>query len=304
MKYKIEGDINFYDSLIKSLDDESDDDEIMCKISGMPLNDKNVTLECNHKFNYDALYKEICKQKFDFKTYEVHLLSKKEQLKMRDLKIDYFIKCPYCRSAQFNILPYYEELGLEKIYGVNTLDKKNCMKKQYTNINNLYGSDDYTIHYYGQSFKKGICCESDNNFVCKSKYVAFIANTDLSYCSFHYKGGLKKYKLKEKQKKIEEKNKQKEDILKARQKLFEEKNLQRAEKGLLPLKNLPRIKPVIENIISPGLPIVQYIPEETEENKTIIGCKMILKTGINKGKSCGCKKLYKDDLCKRHSSIK
>lgn len=299
MKYKIEGDINFYDSLKKSLDEDTDDDELICKINGMPLDDKKVTLECNHKFNYHALYKEICKQKFDFKTYDTHLLSKKEQLKMRDLKIDYFIKCPYCRRAQFNILPYYEELGLEKIYGVNTLEEKYCMKKQYSNNN--YGSDILTMYYYGKAFKKGVCCESDNNFVCNSKYVATILNTPLTYCTYHYKNGLKKYKLKEKQKKIEEKIKHKEEILKARQKLFEEKNLQRAEKGLPPLKTLPKIKPVIENIISPGQPIGQYIPEEVEQNK-IIGCKKILKTGLNKGKICGCKKIFKDDFCKRHSS--
>jgi hypothetical protein len=300
MKYKLEGDISFYDTLLKSLDEDTDDDELMCKISGIPLEEKAVTLECNHKFNYEPLYKEICRQKFDFKTYDIYLLSKKEQLKMRELKVDYFIKCPYCRSVQFNILPYYEELGLDKIYGINTLDETFGMKKQYINTNILYGSDDYTIYYYGKPFKKGICCENENNFVCKSKYVACIPNTELSYCTFHYRSGLKKYKLKQKQQKKEEKNKLKEDNLKARQKLFEEKNLQRAEKGLPPLKSLPRLKPVVENIVTPGLPIGQYVPED--EQNEVKGCKQILKTGPNKGKICGCKKIYKDDVCKRHSS--
>ena len=296
MKYKIEGDINFYDTLLQSLDEDSDDEELMCKISGSPLNKYTVTLECNHKFNYDALYKEICRQKFDFKTYDIYLLSKKEQLKMRDLKVDYFIKCPYCRSAQFNILPYYEELGLEKIYGVNVLERK------YSNYNyKISVSDDYEVTYYGITFKKGNCCESENNFVCKSKYVAFIPNTELSYCTFHYKSALKKYKLQEKQKKLEEKKKQKEDILVARQKLLEEKNVQRAEKGLPPLKTLPRIKPVIENVISQGQPIGQYVPDTEDVKQIETGCKMILKTGPNKGKICGCKKIYKDELCKRHS---
>lgn len=300
MKYKIEGDINFYDTLLKSLDDDSDDDETMCKISGTPLNKYMVTLECNHKFNYDALYKEICRQKFDFKTYDIYLLSKKEQLKMRELKVDYFIKCPYCRSAQFNILPYHEELGLEKIYGINSLEGSSV---KYISSGKYieYGSDDYYITYYGIKFKKGNCCESENNFVCKSKFVAFIPNTELSYCTFHYKSGMKKYKLQEKQKKLEEKKKQKEDILNARQKLLEEKNSQRAEKGLPPLKTLPRIKPVIENVISQGQPIGQYVPDAEDINQIETGCKMILKTGPNKGKSCGCKKIYKDDLCKRHS---
>lgn len=296
MVYKIEGNINFYESLINSLDEDSDDDELLCKISGYPLENNVVTLECNHKFNYKPLYKEICKQKFEFKTYDVHLLSKKEQIKMHDLRIDFFIKCPYCRCAQFNILPYYEELDLQQIYGVNSLDKK---YSKYT----LGDSDKLIseINYYGITFKKGICCETENNFTCEGvKFVACLPNTELSYCTFHYKNGLKKYKLQQKQKKIDDKKKQKEEIMNARVKLLEEKNLQRAEKGLVPLKALPRIKTVIENIISPGLPIGQYSPDEPE-NKIITGCKMILKTGPNKGNSCGCKKIYKDDLCKRHT---
>lgn len=297
MVYKIEGDINFYESLINSLDEDSDDDELLCKISGYPLENNVVTLECNHKFNYKPLYKEICKQKFDFKTYDFHLLSKKEQIKMMDLKIDFFIKCPYCRSAQFNILPYYEELDLQQIYGVNSLDKKYSKYK--------IGDSDKQIseiNYYGITFKKGICCETENNFTCKGvKFVACLPNTELSYCTFHYKSGLKKYKLQQKQKKIDEKKKQKEEILNARVKLLEEKNLQRVEKGLAPLKSLPRIKPVIENIISPGLPIGQYSPDAEDVKQIKTGCKMILKTGPNKGTSCGCKKIYKDDLCKRHT---
>ena len=66
--YKIEGDINFYDSLYNSLDYDSDKEDNskkqICEISGQELKDRFVTLECNHTFNYDALYTEICKQKF------------------------------------------------------------------------------------------------------------------------------------------------------------------------------------------------------------------------------------------------
>jgi hypothetical protein len=292
MKYIVEGDINFYETLIKSLDNESDDEELLCKISGFPLEENVVTLECNHKFNYYALYNEINKQKYEFKTYETFSLPSKDQLKMRELKVDYFIKCPYCRNVQFTILPYYEEMGLKKLYGINSLD--------YTH-KNVYGTNDYEVHYYGIKFKKGICCENENNFICKSKYVAFIPNTELSYCTFHYRNCLKKYKLKEKQQKLDEKKKQKDESLVARQKLFEEKNLVRAEKGLPPLKTLPRIKPVLKNIIEPGQPIGQYIPED--EQNTIVGCKMILKTGPNKGKPCGCKKIKENNLCKRHYTL-
>jgi hypothetical protein len=294
MKYKVEGDINFYETLINSLDNDSDDEELLCKISGFPLEQNVVTLECNHKFNYNALYKEINKQKYEFKTYDTYSLPTKDQLKMKELKIDYYIKCPYCRNVQFTILPYYEELGLKKVYGINSLENTYGSYKEY-------GSKDYEVTYYGITFKKGTCCENENNFICKSKYVAFLPDTELSYCTFHYRSGLKKYKLKEKKQKLEEKKKQKEETLVARQKLFEEKNILRAEKGLPPLKTLPRIKPVIENIIEPGQPIGQYIPED-EQNK-IVGCKMILKTGPNKGKPCGCKKITENNQCKRHETL-
>ena len=83
-KYTIEGNINFYDELYKSLDSSDDeikcddenkgDDEIKgdheitgnyemneCQITGLPLGDKSVTLECKHNFNYIPLYREICK---------------------------------------------------------------------------------------------------------------------------------------------------------------------------------------------------------------------------------------------------
>ena len=46
--------INFNEELKKMIEmDDVDDDENNCKISGSPLIDNCVTLECNHKFNYD-----------------------------------------------------------------------------------------------------------------------------------------------------------------------------------------------------------------------------------------------------------
>jgi hypothetical protein len=122
-KYTIEGNINFQDELYKLLDEESDNEDELCQITGLPLKDKFVTLECKHHFNYDAVYKEIYKQKYEFNTYARKALHKKDLQKLRHSKLDYFIKCPYCRNLQFTILPYYEELGLKEIYGINSLDK-------------------------------------------------------------------------------------------------------------------------------------------------------------------------------------
>jgi len=326
--YKIEGNISFYDELFKSLDDASDDEnDDVCQITGIPLEERHIALECNHKFNYVSLYKELCRQKYDFKTYEFHLLTKKEQLQIKNSNLDYFLKCPYCRNIQFTILPEYEDLGLEKKYGINSIDPtlpskpQQNYKSSYQISGVNYGNDNFTFHMYGVLFKKGICCEQilDNSLTnpefkkCPGKYCAVIPNTELNYCKNHYKKGLKDLKISEKNKLIEEKKKQseeknklleekkkqKEDMIKENQQKFEEINKERIANGLLPLKRLT-IKKKIENIVNPGTAITIFIPE-SEENNDILCCKAILKSGINKGKTCGTKLVNENCLCKRHN---
>ena len=306
-KYTIEGNIDFHTELYKLLDEDSDDEDVLCQITGLPLTDKYITLECKHKFNYAALYKEICKQKFVFKTYNPNLLSKKHQLKIRNSKIDYFIKCPYCRNIQFTILPYYEELGLQEIYGVNSINEElsddECMNDNNSTINqpNLA----YTFKMYGVNFTFGDCCEKINNFgdSCKSNYSTTIPDTQLSYCRYHYRQGLSKHKLSERKLLIEKKmiiKKEKEDKVNEKKKELETLNVERALKGLPQLKRLP-IKNKIEqnkiNVIQP------YVPEEDlKDGNELLVCKAILKTGPNKGNVCGCKKIIDNGLCMRHCS--
>ena len=310
-KYIIEGNLNFQEELYKLLDEDSDNEDELCQITGLPLKDKYVLLECNHHFNYDALYKEIYKQKYEFKTYQINALTKKEQQKLNNSKLDYFIKCPYCRNIQFTILPYYKELGLKELYGINSLYKRQDKQEQYNTNDPQYGDKNYTfISYYGVTFKYGKCCKINGNDIfgynCQVKYVAPIPNTKLDYCSFHYIEELKIYKMherkrimnikllikKEKQDKINEKKK----LLEDKKKLLEDKNYERAEKGLTPLKRLPIIKKKFENIVEQQNQSIQtYISEEE------MTCKEILKSGPNKGKSCGCKKIETNGLCKRHS---
>lgn len=303
-KYIIEENINFYDELSKMLNndnDNNDDESKVCQITGLPLTDKAVTLECKHHFNYISLYKEICRQKYDFRTYIFDTLNKNDRIKVRDANADYFIRCPYCRNIQLTILPYYEELGLKFKYGINTLDKKldsdgnnNCNSKVI-----YYGSDDYTFYLYGKLFKKGQCSFKIGTIspqaLCNAKYTTPIENSDLSYCSCHYKTGIKNYKDAEKQKKLDLKlanKKQQEDLL-------EEKNKERIAKGLKPLKRMPLNKPKVKNVIEQVQHIGEYIPENDDKEEV---CNSILKTGPNKGSKCGCKKIYKNGLCKRHSS--
>ena len=295
VKYIIEGNINFQEELYKMLDQDSDNEDELCQISGLPLKDKYVTLECNHHFNYDALYKEIYNQIYVFKTYNVGSLTRTELNKFRESKMNYFIKCPYCRNIQFTILPYYKELGLDAIYGINSLDSSKPNSHIIHNPGIINNSNHiYTL--YGVTFKMGTCCEKISGFgdKCMSNFVGTIPNTTLSYCSNHYRNAIRCYKLAEKKKILDAKllaKKEKTDLL-------EKINTERAAKGLKLLVRLPIQKKNIENTIEQGQTIQQYVPDETE---VINGCKALLKTGQNKGRICGCKKLEEDGFCKRHS---
>jgi hypothetical protein len=122
MKYNIEGGIDFYEELYKSLDIDEDnnkteDDNNLCLITNKELCDKFVEMECGHKFNYIPLYLDIKNHKEKYNGME----GSTTRLNVNE------IRCPYCRKRQQGVLPYYEELGLEKITGVNCSD----IKKQY-----------------------------------------------------------------------------------------------------------------------------------------------------------------------------
>ena len=57
-KYNIEGGIDFYAELYKSLDVEEEleeEDANVCLITNQPLTDKHVIMDCGHKFNYSYL---------------------------------------------------------------------------------------------------------------------------------------------------------------------------------------------------------------------------------------------------------
>ena len=292
LNYQIENNMNFYDALFQSLDDDSDEDmDNECQITGLPLADNYVTMECQHKFNYSALYTEICRQKYVFKTYDVGSLSKMDRMRLRENNYDYYIRCPYCRHIQFTLLPYYEGLGCEKKYGINSLDPALPSKLFALPVEkSIYDSPDFTFMLYGVVFKKGHECSMEQ---CQSKFVTCIPNTALSYCKYHYKKGLKMYKDEEKQKVANQKKQEKEKILSERQKLFDEKNAARAAKGLPPLKHLPPLK--VSNVVIDGLTIVPFVPE-----LDTITCTAILKTGVKKGQPCGCKLVDASGRCKRH----
>jgi len=109
---------DLFNSLLKeSMEIENtviENDNDVCLITGEKLKDKYITLECNHKFNYDALFNDVKQWKSNYKnkgyciTYNIHF---KRQ-----------ISCPYCRQITNGLLPYYSELNsvsYQKIWYVN-----------------------------------------------------------------------------------------------------------------------------------------------------------------------------------------
>ena len=100
---------DFNNELLKLLCETSpnkeDENEQTCLISNTKLLENSVKLSCGHQFNYDNIYNEIHYQKKQYHNYETQKLN------------TYQIKCPYCRTVQNGLLPWYPMKP--KVTGVN-----------------------------------------------------------------------------------------------------------------------------------------------------------------------------------------
>ena len=306
-KYKIEGNIDFFAELYKSLDTEDnlDDDNNICLITNQVLTDKFVQLQCGHKFNYVPLFLDIKnhKQKFN------HLEGNATRSHTNE------IRCPYCRYKHSGVLPYYEEFGYEKINGVNHFDP--CVKGYHTIS---YKQCDYLTPNLKYDPSGNLPVESNKNnignvkfFLCYSSGTKInIENSDSElnndnkcYCYKHQqlviKGHKKELLEKEKEKKLLEKNKLKEENKKAKKALQEEKIKAKEEKKQNKGKKATESEATESEATDKS-------EAKSEENVVIgsnnfTGCIEILKSGINKGKPCGCN-IVIDNLCNRHFKIK
>lgn len=264
LKYKIQGEIDFFAELYKSLDNDNDEDTDIktksCLITQLPLTDKYVELNCGHSFNYIPLYNDLVNFKNKYNSME----GSSTRLKHGE------IRCPYCRKKQTELLPYYEELGLKKINGINCsgfIDKILYKKCQYLLTNNSFNEKEPE----NENNKKLIECGD-----CIGLYIL----NDKYYCCCH-----KNLKLKEE--KEQTKQKLKEEKEQAKKKLKEEKQyMKKTEKKL------------IENIVL-GPITIEKEQIEVNNKTTNETCIQILKSGPNKGNNCSCK-IHLDNLCKRH----
>jgi hypothetical protein len=178
MNYAIEGNINFFEELYKSLDDKEDaakDENNLCLISGNSLVDNFVTLDCKHKFNYVPLYKDLLNYKEKYNSMEACRIKSNQ------------IRCPYCRNIQNKLLPYLEISGVNKVHGINFWD-----------------ADFELIHstkiiHPGHVWTIGKCSfypEGSEHPECASKCVTVFFGDTKTYCSSHLSHMIKDSKKK------------------------------------------------------------------------------------------------------------
>jgi hypothetical protein len=319
-KYNIEGNIDFFSELYKSLDEEeeehkTEEDSKLCLITNKPLIDKFVELKCGHKFNYVPLYKDIYNHKIKFNSME----ASNGSLKGNE------IRCPYCRQKQVGLLPYYEHMGVKKIGGVNFLSETEavCFINSY-----YYGKCDYTKcnPCYNEALVEHKI--SNNKLIkCHYNHVSKLEHNNKSYCYTHKKEMnkifVKEIKQQEKQKIKDDKQKVKEDEKINKQKVKEDEKLMKKSKKIEQLMAkqgaqgftgatgtqgfIGQLFIEEENIKMPSKDIQLNTTNNLDENviisKTKLICVEILKTGLNKGNQCS-QPIYNEEMCKRHYNIK
>jgi hypothetical protein len=295
-KYKTEGDLNFYSELYNLLDTDEDfenkiDESKLCLITQEILINYYVELKCGHKFNYIPLYNDLVnfKKKFNLMEGINTRLSNHE------------IRCPYCRKKQCELLPYYEELGLEKINGVNFYDdSKNeftCNTCEFLFINLNFNNLEPETNDNKQFVKcDGLFATKIDIYDLGNAYEDFNYSDNKLYCYTHKKQIIKKY-ISQKKEKIKQKAKEEKEKIKQKAKEEKEKIKQKAKEEKEKIKQKAKEEKTIENLVLGSIKINTF--DLQENNKEINGCINFLKTGPNKGNKCGCK-IYSEKLCKRH----
>ena len=298
VKYNIEGGADFYAELYKSLDNDEDEkiiesDNNICLITNLPLTTNYVVMDCGHKFNYIPIYKDILNHKQKYNLMELG----SGRLKNGE------IRCPYCRKIQSSLLPFYEELGLPKVNGVNFYDPN---VKQLNNYNTRekcsykFPNENFdpskpesdTLNPKYLNINCTHCYTTQIQLYSSSNPTQFINFGDENYyCYGHKKTMIKYYKMQQKQK-------AKDDLKLAKQKAKEiEKQKAKEEKQKLK-EEKQKAKELIKNKNTENI-VIGSSNVAISNN----GCTAILKTGPNKGKYCGCVIKPNTILCGRHYKL-
>jgi hypothetical protein len=202
----------FYEELKKMMEKDDEDESDLCKITLTPLLSDFVTLECGHKFNYDAIFNEIYQQKCIFNTYTWMSAINQIEAKFENKKeCTYFIRCPYCRNIQFSLIPPKE--GCKSVYGINSNELTNKDVPYLLNT-----PPDVWIHKNLVYKCHGKDCDvsPDCVYFAIGKKTTHFPKINKYYCMYHACHGIVATKEIEKIEKLEAKMKEKEKTKKAK----------------------------------------------------------------------------------------
>ena len=137
---------------------------LICLISKETIQE-NITLPCNHSYEYIYLYEEIKVQKQRHKAY---------------------FKCPYCRHQYYGTIPYYEIDDVDKLTNVNNNHRNvlNIHKCSHTNCTKA--ANKYKIGFFCNKHVK----HNDTNHctaICKNGNSCKNTIKVGSLCNVHYK---------------------------------------------------------------------------------------------------------------------
>jgi hypothetical protein len=135
-----------------------------CLISKEPIQE-NITLPCNHSYDYIYLYEEIKVQKQRHKAY---------------------FKCPYCRHQYYATIPYYEIEDVEKLTNINN---------NHRNMLNIHKCSHINCVKAANKYKTGLYCnkhvQTSNtthcSAICKNGNGCKNAMKMGTLCNVHYK---------------------------------------------------------------------------------------------------------------------
>ena len=272
-KYNIEGGLDFYSELYGSLEETDCEDEKVCLITNEPLVDRHVKMNCGHTFNYEPLYKDLVNHLTKFNNMEgsTGVLGKNE------------IRCPYCRAKQKGVLPYFPELGLKRVEGVNTAS----IPPQICSF--VWDNEDFDKEF-PENFvnPKTIKCMHIGSILIKD------GANDLFYCAKH-----NKFLLTKQSKALKEQQKQEKLANKLKQK--EEKSLAKASAKLVAKADKALAKANAETMSGENDVIATNISIPIEYDPHL--CMELLKTGDRKGQQCTLHKVNGQDMCRRHYNL-
>jgi hypothetical protein len=186
MNFIIEDNIDFYKQLHDLESDSESDDEQLCLLTKMPLDQNNVVLPCKHSFNLYPLYKEVYNQKLRTST---------SYLETNRLNFNQ-MKCPYCREIFDFVLPHVrinKQMGFHN--GVNSPEKI-CMKS-FHSCSHVFKSGkrkDTPCNKIGYYTKNGCYCMMHQTSVAKRLATKnnTAVNTNLHQCSAILQSGKRK----------------------------------------------------------------------------------------------------------------